>query len=893
MFWKRRRSQKDFAEEIRAHLALEADELASEGRSPEDAVRRSRAQFGSVAMAEERFALRGRAVWLENFWQDLRFGLRMMGRNKGFTAVAVLTLAIGIGVSTTAFSWMDAVLLQPLSGVKEPERLVTVESVEPNGAWVPNSYPDYMDFRDRLKLFDGMAVMLPSAFTVGQQDHAERVWGELVSGNFFEVLGAQPELGRFFLPAEYGDKPGAFPIAVLSDRYWRSHYHADPEVIGRTIRVNQHALTIVGVAQPEFHGSTPVMTFDLWVPYMQQTALNGVDSWMLRDRHNRNMLGIARLKAGVTMEQARTELDALARRMAVANADVSYGMTATLLPLWKSPHGPQGLLLGPLAILMVVSLLVLFIVCANVANLLLARATVREKELTARLALGAGRARIVQQLLTEALLLAVLGALAGVAAMPVLSRSLRSLMPPSELSELVSMNLHLNWRVIAFTVGLSLLATLTAGLMPAIQVSRMNLGLRLNDGGRSGSAGQARNRLRSTLVALEVALALVALIGAGLCEQKFRQTLRIDPGFDPDHVLLGRFYLNAAGYTLQQRKEFCRELAQRMESEPGVANVAYSDGVPLGFQPSWWEELQIEGYAPQRNENMNVFRNVVSPEYFDLMRIPIVEGRAFRETDTEDTARAMIVSQAFVRRYFAGRNPIGARIRGWGQWFRVVGIARDSKYHYLGEPETPYIYVDFRQLYREDESLAFYVRTKGEPDSVLPLLRAQARSLDPNVNVYDAAPLREFIGASLYPQKVAATLMTALGSVAVLLAAIGLYGVMAYAVAQRTQEIGVRMALGARPVQVLWMVVRQALLLTGAGLAVGTGVAAALAQVMASLSFTNGAMGSSSKLLTAGAGGLVVYLGAAGFLCLLAALAAYLPARRAAAVNPMEALRIA
>ena len=893
MFSKRGRSRKDFAEEIQAHLELEAEELRGEGCSQDEARRRARAGFGGVAQAEERFALRGRVVWLENFWQDVRFGLRMMGRNKGFTLLVVLTLAVGIGVSTTAFSWIDGVLLRPLGGVREPMRLVTVESVEPGGAWVPNSYLDFVDFRDHLKLVDGVAAMTPSAFTVGQMDHAERVWGELVSGNFFAVLGVQAEVGRLFLPSEYGSKPGGFPVVVISDRYWRSHYHADAGVVGRTIRINQHELTVVGVAGPEFHGSTPAMAYDLWVPYMEQPVLNGVEEWMLRDRHDRNMMGIARLKDGVTIEQARTELDVLARRMAVANADVSDGMTATMIPLWKSPHGPQSLLLGPLAILMVVSLLVLLIVCANVANLLLARATSREKELTARLALGAGRVRIVQQLLTEALLLAGLGAGVGVALMPVLSRSLKSLMPPSELSTLVMVGTHVNWRVMGFTVGLCLVATLAAGLMPAMEVSRMNLSARLNDGGRSGTAGRGKHRLRSALVALEVALALVALVGAGLCARAFQGTLRIEPGFDPDHVLLGHFYLNTAGYSLAQRKEFCRELVQRMESRPGVVSAAYSDAVPLGFQPSWWEELEIEGYARQRNENMNVFRNVVSPGYLDLMRIPMVEGRGFRDSDTEDTAAVMVVNQAFVRRYFAGREPLGARVHGWGRWFRIVGVARDSKYHYLGEPETPYFYVDFRQLYREDENLAFFVRVKGAPENALTMLQEQVRAMDQNVTVFDAAPLREFIGASLYPQKVAATLMTALGAVAVLLAAVGLYGVMAYSVAQRTQEIGVRMALGARPGSVLWMVVRQALGLTSVGLAVGVGLSVGLARAAGALSFSGGAMGTSAKLIGGAAGGLVVYAGAVGFLCLVAAVAAWLPARRAARVNPMEALRTA
>jgi predicted permease len=894
MRWRGKRAARDFAEEIQAHLQLEADELEAEGLSRREAGRSARVAFGSPTVAQERFNLMNRPVWLENLAQDIRYGLRIMARDRAFTAVAALTLAIGIGVSTTAFTWIDAVLRQPLSGVSEPNRLVTLESVTPNGEWVPNSYPDYMDFRDHLKLFDGIAVSHPGSFSVGNADHAELVRGELVSGNFFAVLGVAPQVGRVFLPAEYGDKPGAFPVAVLSDRYWRSHYGANPGVVGTTIRINQHELTIAGVAPPAFHGSIPVTAFDLWVPYMQQPTLNGVQHWMLRDRHDRNMLGIARLKPNVTIEQARGELDSLARRMAVANADVSEGMTATLLPLWKSPFGPQGLLVGPLRILMAVCLLVLLIVCVNVANLLLARATVRQKEFNTRLALGAGRIRLVRQLLTESLMLAAVGAALGVAATPWLSHALQYLMPPGQLA--LVLNTQLNLRVLLFTIGICLMAALAAGLAPALQLSHMgtgagmNLSTRLNEG--RGAAGRGRHRLRSALVASEVALALVALVGAGLFAQGFRQTLHIDPGFDPDQVLLSQFYLSTTGYNLQQRKEFCRRLAERMQGAPGVTNVAYSDGVPLGFEPSWWEELHIEGYAPALNENMNIFRNVISPGYLELMHIPLIEGRSFTEADKEDAPQVMIVNQAFVRRFFAGRNPLGARIHGWGSWFRVVGVVKDSKYHYLSESPVPYFYVPFRQIYREDMNLAFYVRSPGDPATVLALLRTQVRQIDPSVNVFDAVPLKEFIGASLYPQKMAASLMTVLGCVAVLLAAVGLYGVMAYSVAQRTQEIGMRMALGAQPGSVLRMVVRQGLALAFTGLIAGVALALGLARAVSAISFTNSAMGASAKLLGASTASPWIYLGSAAFLCAIAACAAYIPARRAAATDPMQALRM-
>jgi predicted permease len=570
-------------------------------------------------------------------------------------------------------------------------------------------------------------------------------------------------------------------------------------------------------------------------------------------------------------------------------------MSATLMPLWKSPHGPQGLLVGPLRILMGVCVLVLMIVCANVANLLLARATVREKEFSTRLALGAGRARLARQVLTESLMLTLGGAVLGVAATPWLSHALGYLMPPGQMSSLVAMDTRLNLPVLAFTAGVCLLAALVAGLVPALQVGRLNLNARLNEGGRSGAAGRSRHRMRSVLVASEVALALVALVGAGLFARGFQDTMHIDPGFDPNHILLNQFYLSTSGYNLQQRKEFCRRLAERMAAAPGVTNVAYSDGVPLGFEPSWWEELTIDGYARGINENMNIFRNVVSPGYLDLMHIPLIEGRDFNEADKEDAPRVMLVNEAFVRRFLAGRNPIGVRVHGWGDWFRIVGVVKDSKYHYLSEPATPYFYVPFRQLYREDMALAFYVRTHGDPSYVLPTLRAQVRAIDPNVTVFDPVPLKEFIGASLYPQKVAASLMTVLGSIAVLLAAVGLYGVMAYSVVQRTQEIGVRMALGAQPAQVLRMVVAQGLGLTAAGLVAGAMLAAGLSRSVSAVSFSNSAMGAGAKLMGSASDPWTqvgIYLGAVAFLCLVSMLAAYLPARRASRVEPMVALRL-
>ncbi len=897
-FWRRlhgalsaQHSDADFAAELESHLEMHIEDNLRSGMTPQEARRQALIRLGGVEQTKQAYRERGTLPWFEGLAQDLRYGLRLMARNPGFTAVAVATLAIGIGATTTVFSWIDAALIRPLSGVADPSRLVVLESVTPGGELVPNSYPDYRDFRDRLKLLDGVAVSRPAAFSVGQEDHAERVWGELVSGNFFAVLGVTPQVGRVFLPSEYGDKPGAFPIAVISDRYWRSHFHADPTIAGRTIRVNRHELTVVGVAPPNFQGSMPVIAFDLWVPYMQQPVLNGVDERMLRNRQNRNMLGIARLAHGVTLSQARGELAALAASMSVANADVSQGMNATLLALSKSPHGPQAQLAAPLKVLMGISALVLLIVCANVANLLLAKAASREKEFSTRLALGAARSRLTRQVLTESLMLALAAGATGIALTAWMSRSLKYLHPPGQLT--LALDLKWNGHILLFVLALSAFTALLAGAAPVLHLRHLDLNQRLNEGGRGSKSSAGSNRLRSLLVVSEVSLALVALIGAGLFAQSFRAMSQIKPGFDPGGVLVSQFYLATSGYNLEQREAFCRRLQEKMASTPGVVGVGYSDGIPLGIEPSWWEDLKVEGYTPAPGENMKIFRNVISPGYLDTMRIPIIEGRNFTEHDNEDPAspNVMIVNQEFVRRYFAGRIPVGRKIHGWGDWFTVVGVAQDSTYHHLGELPLPYTYFPFRQVYRTDMQLAFYVRTQGDPETILAILRQKVREIDPGVTVFDAAPLQEIIGASLYPQKIAATLLAIMGSLAVLFAAVGMYSVMAYSVVQRTREIGIRIALGAKPGDVLALVVRQGLALASTGLLIGACFSVAIARGLASISVTGSAMGASAKLLAGSAIDPLIYLASAAFLCAIAALAAYIPARWAAKVEPMTALR--
>jgi len=815
---------------------------------------------------------------MRTFGQDLRFGIRVLRGSPGFTAVAVLTLALGIAVNTTVFSWIDAVLLRPLPGVGDSSRLVVFETVQPDGEGRNTSYADYRDYRDNLKLVSGLALSLqPNSLSVGEGERAQRVWGELVSGNYFAVLGVRPLLGRFFLPEEQGDKPGAYPVVVIGERLWRSRFSADPGVVGGTVRVNRRELTIVGVAPKEFCGISPGVIYEMWAPLMMGPQLNVIDEGLLFNRRARGINAIARLKPGAVIEQARAEVATVANQLASAHPDTNNGFSATLLPVWKSHSGAQGLLLAPLQILMAMCLVVLLIACVNVANLLLARSADRQRELSIRMALGAGRGRLARQLLTEALLLAGLGALAGVPMAMWMGQSLLYLAPRG-MGMTVGLDIRMNGEVLGFTILICAAAALASGLSPALHAVRPDVNESLKEGGRGGTPAARSHRMRGLFVVSEVALALVALVGAGLFAASFRNARAIEPGFDARNVLVSRFYLSTGGYTGDQRKQFCLRLRDRLESAPGVLGVSYADTIPLGFGLGPGQTLQIEGYLPGQSENMTIPRSLVAPGFFGVMRIPLLDGREFTRQDEVNTAPVLIVNQSFARRFFKDRNPIGRKIRAWGTWRTVVGLVKDTKQYTLTEAPRPYLYAPAQQIDAPPVA-AFYVRTAGNPDQMLATLRREAAAIDPNAGAFDAMPLAEYIDAPLFPRRIAASLLGALGALSLVLAAVGLYSVMAYAVSQRTHEIGIRMALGARPRDVLGMVVRQGMVLTAAGLAAGVGVALAATSLVESM------------LVNVSAADPLVFAGAALFLGLVALVASFLPARRATRIDPILALR--
>ena len=809
--------------------------------------------------------------------RDIRYGLRTMLGSPGFTLVAVLTMAIGIAATSTVFSWMDGLLFRPLPGAGDPDRVVALETVTASGDHLLTSYPDYRDLRDRATLLDGLATVQPRPVNIGEGTHAERVWVEMVSGNYFDVLRVKPLLGRFFVGAERDDAPGGKPVAVLSYALWKSRYEGDPAILGKTLRINRLPYTIIGVAPEDFKGAETGLAFELWAPAMMYGQLSAAGDFYLRDRGTRMFFGLARLKPGVTVEQARDEIASIARRMAELEANTNTGIGATLLPLWKSTFSAQHMLLAPLAILMGVCTLVLLIACANVANLLLARATSRDREFSIRLALGAPRGRLIRQLLTESLLLAGAGSLLGLILTAWLRGSLRWLMPTSATPTLVDPTLNLG--VFAFTEALAVVVAALSGLAPALHAARTNVDEALKEGGRSGAAGASSQRLRAALVVAEVALAVVALVGAGLFVKSFETAKSINPGFDAHNVVIGAFHLSTAGYNQEQSESFCRRLRERLEATPGVQAVSYADTVPLGFIGGAWEDLEITGYVPSPSENMKIDRNLVAPGYFNLMRIPVLEGRDFTDHDDDKSLPVMIVNQEFVRRFMPNQTVVGRKVRGWGKWFTVVGVAKDSKYHNISEGQRPYFYIPIRQIFRPEFPLTFHVRTAAAPEQAVSMLRREAQAIDPAVALFDAVPLSEYISQSLFGQKVAASLLSVLGAVALLLASIGLYSVMAYSIGRRTHEIGIRMAIGAEPRHVLRLAIRQGMTYALAGLLIGVALAAALAHL------------ASAALIGVSPNDPLIFGAVAAFLAGLSLLASWIPAWRASRIDPMLALR--
>ncbi len=818
---------------------------------------------------------------LDSLIKDLRYGARMLLNNPGFTAVSVLSLALGIGINTTIFSVINAVMLRPLP-VMEPDQLVEVYTSDSEGyPYSTFSYPDYRDVRAESDVFSGLIAGELTFYHFSREDVTEMVFGEVVTGNYFDVLGIQASLGRMFRPEE--DRiPGTHPVTVLGHGFWKRRFAENPGIVGETIKLNGHVFTVIGVAPETFTGTIPLYSPDLWTPMSMQTVLGleGPNPEALEKRGHRSLLVKGRLRPGGTIEQAEAQLNAIMARLAEQYPETNEDRKIQLLPTKDVRIHPFiDKAATPVAVLlMVVVGMVLLIACANVANMLLAKASVRRQEIAVRLAVGASRWRLLRQLLTESILLALIGGFLGLVLAYWCVNLVHVLQPPMPIS--VAIDLGIDVRVLAFTLLVSLATGVFFGLAPGFQATRQDLVSSLKDESSRGGSSSRRFGLRNILVVTQVAVSLVLLIAAGLFLRSTRNAYAVNPGFETEKVALLTYNLGLLGYPDEQMAQFARQARERAASLPGVVSAAVANRIPLGFSIQV-SGLVIEGHElPPGQDNIGIDTASISPGYFEAMGIRILAGRDFNEKDTKDSVGVVIVNETMARRFWPGENPLGNRLRRGGneeRWYEVVGVCKDYKVRTVGEENRPYVHWAFDQRIRGFQSLI--ARTDTDPVPMLETLRRELRLIEPDLVFTDVRTMPDNLALTLFPVRVGAILLSVFGFLALGMAAVGLYGVIAFSVSRRTHELGLRMALGAASPDVLKLVVRQGMILVGVGILFGLAGATAVTWMLSSVLYGV----SSVDPVTFGATSF--------FLAGVALLANYLPARRAARIDPMAALR--
>ena len=809
---------------------------------------------------------------LEMITQDIRYGWRLMVRKPAFTIVAVLTLGLGIGANVSMFSWVDGRMRHLLGNVEHADRLVALNGTTRTRDELSLSYPDFEDYRQRrpASVDDLIAyTMLPMNMRVDNGE-PQRVFGEMVSGNYFDALGTRPAIGRAFLPEE-GTVPGKYPVVVISHKFWQRRFAGDPAIVGTTVTLNALAFTVIGIAPDGFHGTQPYLNLDLWVPLMMQPAL-GADR--LHTRGNRWLQSVVRLKPGIGIARAQADLDLIAADLGRTYKD-DAGSGVKLYELWRAPSMGGAAVTAVMGVQLAVAGVVLLIACANVANLLLASAATRQRETAVRLTLGASRSRLVQQMLTESSLLAIAGGLAGVLFAYWTKDVARLFIPPAPLP--IEINPQLNGGVMLFAAGITIATAALFGLVPALQGAASSVMTALKESATAVTATPRRARLRKALVVAQVALSLVLLVSAGLFLRTLLNAQSVDPGFSTRNGLVVALDLQPAGYDTARGRAFFRDVLARVREIRGVEAAALATRMTLGFNGSSDMGATIDGYTPAPNEEVSLYYNRVSSDYLKTLGIGLVAGREFSELDTPERPDVTIVNETLARRYFAGRDPIGGRIRLGAREVQIVGVARDGKYSQITENPRPFIYLPVPQWYRGDAVLI--VKTAGDPAALVPRLHQTFRALDANVPLFDIRTVSDHLDSAVFVQRMVASLLTAFGGLALLLATVGLYGVIAAIAAQRTPEIGMRMALGATRRDIVSLILKQGLGMTLAGIAVGLAGAFALTRLFKSLLVGVSATDSLSFAATT-------------LLLVLVALAAcYLPARRASRIDPLAALR--
>lgn len=821
---------------------------------------------------------------MNNLGQDIRFALRGLRKSPAFTLIAILTLALGIGANTAIFTVVNAVFFHSIP-VQDPRNLLQIFTVDQRKLLglagnnnFPNSYPNAVDIQDRAKSFSGITIstFAPVSMTVhGQPD---QYFSNLVSGNFFDVLGVHAVLGRTFRPEE-DREAGAGPVVVLNYGFWQRKFAGDRNVIGQSVLINGQGFTIIGVAPSGFQGTNLIGGPDMWIPMsMHDQILTGFTKVLFTERRFLGFNAFGRLKEGVGTEQARAELQAIASDLERAFPLANKGRNFTTQPLLESSISPnqRGAFQRAGAMMMTVVGIVLLVACFNIANLLLARASGRKREMSIRAALGASRGRIITQLLTEAVMLALAGGALGLG-LALIGRDLMWRFRPPLLPE-GSMDLSLDWHVLAFTMLVALGTGIVFGLAPALQSSRPDLVSELKERTGSDLHKSSRFNVRNFLIAAQVAVCLIALVGAGLFLLSLRNAQTMDPGFDTHNLAMMSFDLGALNYDTARAREFERRVLEAAQNTPGVKAATLANTIPL-FNGGFGRTLFREGEDTNNGQSGKVTQvSVISPGYLQTMGIPMVRGQIFDSTVREDSPRVAIVNEAAAKLIWPNEDPIGKRFKFFkdNDYTQVIGIVHNSKYNTLGEDPLPYIYSPLVQ--NPQPAVTLFFRSQGDPRSVLNSLRSEIQAVDHNLPITNAWPIGEVISQSLWAASFGASLLAIFAMIAMALCAVGIYGVVGYTVGQRIREFGIRLALGAQPSDVLLMVLRGSAFILAAGLGVGLVLAFVLARLVTSFLY---GVNTNSPL---------AFLAMALVLASVGVLASYIPARRAAKVDPMIAL---